>query len=476
MPFNDNRQFIAALEKTGDAVRIKEEVDWEEEAGAIARRACEMGAPAPFFEKIKDYPPGYRLFGCPLASHRRLAVALGLPPETPTRTLYAEYQKRIQHPIKPVVVKDGPCKENILTGDDIDLYRFPVPLIHEGDGNRFIGSWHLSITKDPDSDWTNWGVYRVGVHTKNYFVGAWHGATDGGRILFGKYVPKKKPMPVAVAIGADPLCTLAAVAPFGTGESEVDFAGGMRQAPVELVKCHTSDLLVPAHAEIILEGEIQPDAKAINGPFGEFTGYRTEAYMHRVCKLKAITFRNNPILTFSPVGTPVDDSHICQGITYAAVIKKQLLERGVPITDVSVPPECSSHMAVVGVRTLYSTVAHHVKSVMDSRAPEFQHITVVVDADVDVFNLNEVLHTFASRCHPARGIKINDSYLISGLTAYLSKEDRKEFRGASVLFDCTWPPGWDKNTEVPPRSSFNDIYSKGVKEKVLAKWNKYGYK
>ncbi len=476
MPNTNLRDYISALEKTGDVVHITEEVDWELEIGAIISHACELRAPAPLFHKIKDYASGFRMLGAPLATHRRLAVAFGKSPQTRVRELHAEYESRLAQPIKPMLVKTGPCKENIITGDDIDIFQFPAPYEHEGDGNRFIGTWHAVITKDPDSDWVNWGMYRIGLHSRKYITGHWHGATDAGRLLQSKYVPKKKPMPVAIAIGLDPLCCLAAVAPLGPGQSEVDYAGGLRRSPVELVKCETSDLYVPAQAEFILEGEILPDVKVPDGPFGDFPGYHIWGFGHRPARLNAITFRNSPIFTVSNLGMPVDDSDIALSITSSLAIKKELKEKGVPVTDVYVPPETMGHLAVVGVKTVYSTVADHVASIIDARAPEFQHVVMVMDEDVDVFNWDEVLHAFVTRCNPKRGVKINPRRLVSGLTPFLNPRERKAMEGASMSFDCTWPKEMSRDTDIPPRISFRELEPRQIREKVLSKWKEYGYK
>src|SRR3990170_852261 len=170
MTFTDNRQFISALEKSGDVVRIKDEIDWEGEAGAMVRRSMERRAQAIFFEKLKDYPPGFTIFGGPLATHRRLAVALGFKPETPFSEIQHHYENRIESPIKPMLVSKGPCQENVITGNDVDLFKLPVPLIHWGDGGRYIGSWHAVVMKDPDSSWVNWGMYRQMVYRRNIVV------------------------------------------------------------------------------------------------------------------------------------------------------------------------------------------------------------------------------------------------------------------------------------------------------------------
>src|SRR3990167_6976688 len=164
----DNRLFIEKAEKTGDVVRVKQEVDWDLEAGAITRRTNEIRGPAPFFEKVRDYPSGYRIFGSPLGTYRRMAISLGLEPATSIRALQDEFESRTEHLVKPVLVKNAPCKEHILRGDEVDLFKFPVPMIHDGDGGRHIGTWHIIITRDPSSEWVNWGLYRLMAHNRRY--------------------------------------------------------------------------------------------------------------------------------------------------------------------------------------------------------------------------------------------------------------------------------------------------------------------
>jgi 4-hydroxy-3-polyprenylbenzoate decarboxylase len=409
-----------------------------------------------------------------------LAIAFGLAPETTPREIQAEYERRMEQLLKPVVLKDGPCKENVLLEDEVDLFHFPVPLEHEGDGNRCIGSWHAVVAKDPDSDWTNWGMYRQMVHNRRYIGGHWHHATDAAYILHNKFAPQGKPMPVAIAIGLDPMCCLAAIAPLRVGVSEVDYAGGLRGEPVDLVKCETSDLLVPANAEIVIEGEILPDTRVPSGPFGDFTAHEVIGPDSEVCRVRAITHRHNPILTLSHLGLPTDDNTMCLPFAYTIPIKRALQGRGIPVTDVYLPPEGLGLVAIIGVKKSYSTVADHVFTILDSTQPGLQHIVVVVDEDVDVFNWHEVMHAFATKMHPARDIRVNSHRLVTTLLANLSPEDRKlatntTTRGASVLFDCTTPLDWSRETDVLPRIAFRDT-SPEIRDKVLAKWKSYGFK
>lgn len=472
----DLRQFISNLEKAGDLIRIKDEVDWDLEAGALSRRINETLAPAALLEKVRDYPE-HQLLVSPLTTRRRLAAALGLEPEVSLDRMQSIYEERIAHPIKPVLVGGAPCKENIRTGRKVNLFDLPSPMVHGGDGGRYVGTWHLVITKDPESDWVNWGMYRTMVYNEKLMTISFHRANDGGKMLYQKYHPANKPMPVALAIGTDPVCSLIAATSFSVGKSEVDFAGALHGQPVELVKAETVDLPIPACSEIVIEGEVFPDEVLPSGPFGEHLGYRTEIRLQPVCRVKAITFRQKPVLTMSCPGIPNSEGDVGPGLAAALESKNLLKANGVPVSHVYFPPEGAMFTVVVSVKRGHgiTNIASQVKNVLCSRGRGRPEKFVVVDDDVNVFNLAEVFHAIATKCHPVRGMKINDREIASGLTPYLSSEERHSGSGATAIFDCTWPAKWSVTDNVPPRVSFKDDYPDVVKTEISKKWRKYGF-
>ena len=478
MPFKDVREFVARLEKEGEVQRIEEEVDWNLEVGAMLRRSAEKRLPAPFFQKIKDYPDGYRVFGNSVANYRRKAIALDMNPDSHPKEVIEEFTRRKHQPIKPVLVSDGPCKENIHIGDEVDLLEFPVPMIHSGDGGRYIGTWCSTISKDLGSGWVNWGMYRHMLHDKNTVGAMLMGPGQHmWKMLYRGYKPRNKPMEVAIVIGTEPISAICAADSLPYGVSEAELAGGIRGEPVELIKCETIDIEVPATAEIVIEGEIRPGEMMEEGPFGEFTGYRGAPRAPReVIRVKAVTHRNDPILTVCCPGLPGDDESITS-LTRSSGTLEGLRAAGLPVSSAYWPFETSALLAVVAVKkeAIYPGIAENVAHVIWGSDLGFgRPYVIVVEDDVDPFDMLQVFHALISKCHPVRGIHILDRTTAISLCPFLSKEEKETRLGAKAYFDCTWPLEWDP-ADIPQRISFAEVYPLEVQQKVLDKWRKYGY-
>ncbi|HEY5574596.1 MAG TPA: UbiD family decarboxylase, partial [Anaerolineales bacterium] len=272
MKIEDLRDYLDILEEYEEAQRIGTEVDWNLEMGAITRRVYDLGAPAALFENVKGYPKGFRALGAPLGASKhpghglfaRTALALGLRPSASAKEIMSTYLQRKEKLIPPISVATGPCKENILIGDAVDVLKFPIPLIHGGDGGRYVGTWHTVITKDPDSAWVNWGMYRLMVHDRNT-LGCLFPVQQHIGQMYQKYEAMNRPMPVAVAIGGQPVIPLVSCVMIPPYVNEVDVAGALQGAPIPLVKCETVDLEVPASAEIVIEGEVLPHERRVEG-------------------------------------------------------------------------------------------------------------------------------------------------------------------------------------------------------------------
>ena len=476
MPYKDFRGFIEALEKSGDLQRIKKEVDWNLEAGAITRKGCEESGPAILFEKIKDYPEGYRVLGNPIASFRRLAIALDMPPDSTYTEILNRYDEGRKNIIKPILVSDGPCKEEIHKGDDVDLYKFPALIIHGGDGGRYLCTWHVTITKDPDSGWVNWGMYRAMIHDKKRLGGLLLPQQHVG-MIYGKYEERGIPMPFAIAIAPEPVTTIIGTGCIPYGTSEVDVVGGVRGEPLSLIKCETNDLLVPASSEIVIEGEIPPYERMEEGPFGEYPGYQTSARSPKpVYHVKAITHRKNPILTASNMGMPIDDCDVAINISLASDVRSDLVKAGLPITGIYIPPESCIFAVVVSTKTPYSGIANRIAScIWANKNGSFLPKVFVVEDGVDPTDMREVFHAFSTAHHPVRGTHTLSNTQGHALMPHLSEHDRTYSIGSNVVYDCTWPKDWSED-EIPKKASFKDIYPKEIQERVLNNWKEYGFK
>jgi 4-hydroxy-3-polyprenylbenzoate decarboxylase len=469
----DFRSFLSAIESSGDLIQIDDQVDWDQELSGIGRLSCEKDGPSFLFNNVKDYAPYWRVATNPIATWRRLAVALNLPADIPIRELYQVYAEREQVMIPPKTVSDGPCKEVKITGAQVNLFDLPVPMVHEGDGGRYLGTWDLVVSKDANSDWVNWGMYRFMIHNERILTGYPRPTSHLGKMLLDGYVPKGRAMPIAIVIGADIPSHIAAAATFRISGSEAELAGGLGGRPIDLVKCETSDLLVPASAEIVIEAEVYPDRIAQEGPYGEYPGYRSGEMGNSLCaRVTAITHRDNPILTLDTTGFK-DSSATTTSISGAIAIKRRLERHGVPVVDVYIPPESGVHLAVVSVKRGGAEVARQVVEILTARRALISKI-IIVDEDVDVFNMSAVIHAFATKCHPDRGTHIHRyEGRANALTPAYSLEERVSHSGASVAFDSTWPPDWPKEA-TPIRATLDSMYSPEIQKLVAERYKLLG--
>ncbi len=484
MSIKDLREYIEVLDKAGEIQKIDKQVDWNLELGGIIRRTYDLQAPAPLFCNIKDYPSGYRVLGAPVGVsakpnhfHIRLATSLSMNPTSSATDIIEEYIRRKKNLIKPILVKDGPCKENIHLGSDIDLYEFPAPFVHEGDGGRYLCTWHINITKDPDSGWVNWGMYRAMLHDKTSMGGLFHPNQHIGLHYYSKYEAKGKPMPFAIAMGTEPVSPLIGATFLPIGVNEADVAGAIKGEPIELIKCETVDLEVPATSEIVIEGIIPPYERKEEGPFGEYTGYRTAERAPRpIYKITCITHRNNPILPVSCMGVPIDDSAASMPIIKSAEILDELRSKNLPVKMVYSPTHGGTHFLAVSTKVPYHSypmqLAH---TIWASPAGRGSYFLVIVEDDVDVTNINEVIWALTTRCHPDRGIVKDTKGHGHPLVPFLNAYERKNYMGAAVFFDCTWPKDWPADT-IPVKSSFDVLWPKDIQEKILSNWENYGFK
>jgi 4-hydroxy-3-polyprenylbenzoate decarboxylase len=283
-------------------------------------------------------------------------------------------------------------------------------------------------------------------------------------------------MEFAVVVGTEPISTIMAATRCLPGVDEASVAGAIRRKPVELTKCETVDLYVPATAEIVIEGIVPPHERVSEGPFGEYTGYLPpDSTPKPVFKVTAITHRTNPIQVHSVMGVPVDDSAVVTTVIRAANILEELKNKGFPVKTVYCPPEAVCHMAIISTKVPFANFAKHLAfAVWGSSPGRTTWYLIVVNDDVDVTSWEEVLWALTTRLHPQRGIFTTGASWGIRLLPFVSEYERENGLGSQVLFDCTWPKEWPEE-QIPKVASFEGVWPEEIRQKVLRNWEAYGF-
>lgn len=311
-PVSGFRQYLDRLDDHDDLNRIHTPISWDLEASAVTMLANRRDDKIPVFETVEDSGVDARLVGDPYRGSRKcswdhIAIALGLPADLSADSYYEEIIDRLQHPIESKVVdrEDAACKSVIHRGDDADLLTFPWPYIHAGDGGRY-SNLHTMVVDDPDSTWTDWSAHRAMIHDSDRASLLLLAGEQTPNIYYYKHERRDEPMPVALVVGGEPVTQMTSSMWIPTGRDEAAFAGGLKGDPVELVECETNDLKVPATAEVVIEGQIKPNERLDEGPFGDYFGY-----MHGprrsmpALQVDAITHRKQPYIPFCVEGSGV---------------------------------------------------------------------------------------------------------------------------------------------------------------------------
>jgi 4-hydroxy-3-polyprenylbenzoate decarboxylase len=457
MYYKDLRDFMQRLEERGELRRIAHEIDPHLEMTEICDRTLRAGGPALLFENPGGHtiPVLGNLFGTPA----RVALAMGAEstealrdigrllamlkePEAPQGMKDAWqklplYKKVLD--MAPKVVKNAPCQEHIIEAEAVDLARLPIQTCWPEDAGPLI-TWALVVTRGPYKPRLNLGIYRQQVIGRNRVIMRWL-AQRGGALDYRDWCEARPdaPFPVAVALGADPATILAAVTPVPDTLSEYAFAGLLRGAKTELVTCLTSDLQVPASAEIVLEGSITPGEDADEGPFGDHTGYYNEVERFPVFTIERITHRDNPIYHSTYTGRPPDEPSILgQALNevFVPILQKQFPE----ITDFYLPPEgCSYRVACISMNKQYPGHAKRVMFGIWSFLRQFMYtkFVIVTDADIDVRDWKDVIWAISTRMDPARDCTLIENTPID----YLDFASPVSGLGSKIGLDATskWP-------------------------------------
>jgi 4-hydroxy-3-polyprenylbenzoate decarboxylase len=486
MIYRDLRDFIAQLEKMGELKRIAVEVDPKLEMTEIADRVLRAGGPALLFENPKGgtMPVLANLFG----TVKR--VALGMGEDDPSRLREVgkllAYLKEPEPPkglrdawdkwpvlkqvlnMAPKEVKSAPCQEIVWEGADVDLSRLPIQHCWPGDVAPLI-TWGLTVTRGPHKKRQNLGIYRQQVIAPNKLIMRWL-AHRGGALDFREHTLAHpgEPFPVAVALGADPATILGAVTPVPDSLSEYQFAGLLRGAKTEVVKCLSNDLQVPASAEIVLEGVIHPGETALEGPYGDHTGYYNEQETFPVFTVERITMRRDPIYHSTYTGKPPDEPAIL-GVALNEVFVPLLQKQFPEITDFYLPPEgCSYRMAVVSMKKAYPGHAKRVMFGVWSFLRQFMYtkFIIVTDDDVNVRDWKDVMWALTTRVDPARDTLLVENTPID----YLDFASPVSGLGSKMGIDATnkWPGETAREWGTPI------AMDAAVKARVDALWHDLG--
>jgi UbiD family decarboxylase len=458
MAFEDLRNFIDYLESRGELTRVEEEVDARYEIGAICRMALDRRAPALFFSRVKgsSIPIVTNL----VASRERYAMALESTPDK----LHEDWVKRVERFVEPILVEHGPCQENVLLGDDVDLGRLPVPIWNELDGGPFI-TYSCHISKDPDTGSRNAAMYRAQVHDRNT-LGIL--AAPYRHIMLHRAKRPGEPLPVALALGLDPAIHIASCAPVPFGVDEIALAGAIRGKAVEMVRCKTIPLEVPARAEIVLEGEILPGVLREEGNFGEFTGFYGFVVKRPVIRIKAITFRTDPIYLATYVGKPPHEDCQLKGIPVEFEILRSVSIPGIKKVNVT-EGGAGAFNCFVSIEKKFEGYGKMIAmAVLGTWGARFIKNLIIVDDDIDPFDPTAVEWALATRVQPDRDVEIIKAVTGVILDPSLPEEERATgtSRTAKLIIDATRYDA--EKFEIPC------LPDRETMQRVEKNWEKYG--
>ncbi|MFW9610892.1 MAG: 4-hydroxy-3-polyprenylbenzoate decarboxylase [Fluviibacter sp.] len=492
MNYHDLRDFMAQLERMGELKRIATPVSPHLEMTEICDRVLRAGGPAVLFE----HPTGYDVpvLGNLFGTVRRVALGMGQDVATDAEALarlrdVGKVLAMLKEPEPPKGFKDAweklpllkqvltmtpkqvssaPCQEIVIEGNNVDITRLPIQHCWPGDVAPLI-TWGLTVTRGPNKTRQNLGIYRQQVLGPNKVIMRWL-AHRGGALDFRDHQQANpgQPFPVAVVLGCDPATILGAVTPVPDTLSEYQFAGLLRGKKTELIRCLGSTLQVPASAEIVLEGVIHPDETALEGPYGDHTGYYNEQASFPVLTIERITMRQNPIYHSTYTGKPPDEPAML-GVALNEVFVPLLQKQFPEITDFYLPPEgCSYRLAVVSIRKQYAGHARRIMMGVWSFLRQFMYtkFIIVVDHDVDIRDWKEVVWAMTTRMDATRDTMLVDNTPID----YLDFASPIAGLGSKMGLDATnkWPGETSREWGTPITQDA------AVKARVDALWSKLG--
>ena len=464
----DLRTWLNEVDKLGQLMTV-ENVHWDLELSTLTEIINERSKtrPAILFDRIKDYPQGYRVAANLVSSVGRLALTLGMKAGMSDMDFVQAWRQQVKKitPIPAKTVSTGPLFENVKEGKEINVFKFPVPRWHELDGGRYIGTDDLVITRDPEEDWVNVGTYRIMVHGPDR-LGLHMSPGKHGRVHKDKYHARGKPLPIAVSFGHHPINFVFASTDVPNRVNEYDYAGGVLGSPLEVVKGPLTGLPIPADAEIAIEGEVAADDVLPEGPFGEWTGYyASNQPAVPVIQIKALYFRNDPILCGFPLLKPSAGDNIHFSLMRSSLVWNALDEAGVPdVKGVWCHPSCGRFLTVVSIKQRYPGHARQTGMIASQcrTGAYLGRYVIVVDDDVDITDSEEVLWVLSSRSDPAQSIEILRRAWSGPLDPRIPRDEVGH--SSRAVIDATRPYEWrDKFPKVSGAS-------RELKDKVANNW------
>lgn len=456
----DLREFLKVLEEEHELTKIKAEVDPKQELGAICKIHNEKpNSPALLFENVigNKIP----VVGQLLASDKRVALSLGLE----QKNAFDETVKRASHPIPTRLIPGGACQEVVYEGKDVDLTKLPLCTNNPRDGGPYITAGHV-IIKDPEFG-NNLAIYRMMLVSKNEVTIRFTPGHDGHDFMRNAEKRGQKNFQVAVCIGVPPAVYVASQFEPRAGVFELEIAGGLAGEAVDVVKCRTIDLAVPALAEFVLEGEVTIPAKTGDeGPFGEFCGYTTaQVPNERIMTIKAITHRRNPIYHNIWLGKPPHEHLYVDALTYAVAAYQELKPAYPALKKAYAPPWGVSLVLILQVekRLMRRGIANQIlASSLYTRSGKWKHV-IVVDEDINMEDPNEVLWALTTRFQPA-----TDMFVIPrSITSSLEPSAEADGLTSKLMLDLTIKENFRGEVAEPTDK---------MRELVLQKWQEYGFK
>jgi UbiD family decarboxylase len=467
----DLRTWLNEVDKLGQLMTV-ENVQWDLELSTLTEIINERSKtrPAILFDRIKDYPQGYRVAANLVSSVGRLALTLGMKAGMTDMDFVQAWRQQVKKitPIPAKTVSTGPLFENVKEGKEINVFKFPVPRWHELDGGRYIGTDDLVITRDPEEDWVNVGTYRIMVHGPDR-LGLHMSPGKHGRVHKDKYHARGKPLPIAVSFGHHPINFVFASTDVPNRVNEYDYAGGVLGSPLEVVKGPLTGLPIPADAEMAIEGEVAADDVLPEGPFGEWTGYyASNQPAVPVIQIKALYFRNDPILCGFPLLKPSAGDNIHFSLMRSSLVWNALDEAGVPdVKGVWCHPSCGRFLTVVSIKQRYPGHARQTGMIASQcrTGAYLGRYVIVVDDDVDITDSEEVLWVLSSRSDPAQSIEILRRAWSGPLDPRIPRDEVGH--SSRAVIDATRPYEWrDKFPKVSGAS-------RELKDKVANNWRDF---